>query len=208
MGVACASTNPRSTGAMNGYAPPSLKNLLIQYWNPPCSVNCVPKTLYSPKIRKNTPTAIRRNASARELAPFAACASARGAIRQEAISQMASKKQRKQFRRRSGARKKKKEEKRKGDVKPACPHGGQAACRSPLHACINETRTSENLQPSLERCSRTRSLSALPSTVLPCSTALEAFTTAPICLTEFAPVSAMALAMAASISAALAPAGR
>ena len=66
----------------------------------------------------------------------------------------------------------------------------------------------ENPQLIFERRSRTRSLSALPSTVLPSRAALTAFTTAPICLMEFAPDSAMALAMAVSISAVLAPAGR
>ena len=66
----------------------------------------------------------------------------------------------------------------------------------------------ENSQLIFERRSRTRSLSTLPSTVLPSRAALAVFTTAPICLMEFAPDSAMALAMAASISASLAPAGK
>src|SRR5882762_2784405 len=64
IGRACGSTNPRKIGAMNGYAPPC-KNLLIQNSNPPCKVNCVPKTLYCPKIKNNIPTQIRKNASAR-----------------------------------------------------------------------------------------------------------------------------------------------
>ena len=63
-------------------------------------------------------------------------------------------------------------------------------------------------QPSLDKRSRTRSLKTLPSTVLPCSAVFAAFTTAPICFIEFAPVSEIALAIAASISASLAPAGR
>jgi hypothetical protein len=60
----------------------------------------------------------------------------------------------------------------------------------------------------LERRPRTRSLRALPSTALPVSASFAAFTTLPICFMEVAPVAAMALAMAASISASLAPAGR
>src|SRR3984957_13080142 len=64
--VACGKTKFRSTGSMNGYTPPS-KNLLIQNWNPPPSVNCVPNTLYSPKITKNTPTPMRSAARARAL---------------------------------------------------------------------------------------------------------------------------------------------
>ena len=60
----------------------------------------------------------------------------------------------------------------------------------------------------LESFSRTRSLRALPSMDFPVSASFAAFTTLPICFMEVAPVSAMALAMAASISAALAPAGR
>jgi IPT/TIG domain/Putative Ig domain len=59
-----------------------------------------------------------------------------------------------------------------------------------------------------ERRARTRSLRALPSTFLLSSADLAAFTTAPICLIEVAEVSAMALAMAASISASVAAAGR
>src|SRR3954467_14328447 len=39
----------------------------IQPWNPPLSVNWVPNTLYSPKMRKSTPTPIRRTATARRL---------------------------------------------------------------------------------------------------------------------------------------------
>src|SRR5437016_605885 len=62
--------------------------------------------------------------------------------------------------------------------------------------------------PSFERCSRTRSLRIFPSTVFPCSADLAAFTTAPICFMEFAAVSAIALLMAASISASVAPRGR
>jgi len=45
----------------------AFQNLLIQNWNPPPNVNCVPNTLYSPKIRKNTPTPMRSAASARVL---------------------------------------------------------------------------------------------------------------------------------------------
>src|SRR5579859_1662395 len=63
-------------------------------------------------------------------------------------------------------------------------------------------------QPSFESFSRTRSLRALPSTAFPVKASLAALTTPPICFIEVAPVSAMALAMAASISASLAPAGR
>jgi hypothetical protein len=38
---------------------------LIQNSNPPCKVNCVPKTLYCPKMRNRQPTAIRNTAVAR-----------------------------------------------------------------------------------------------------------------------------------------------
>src|SRR5208337_2795276 len=51
-------------------------------------------------------------------------------------------------------------------------------------------------QPSLERRSRTLSLNALPSIVFPVRISFAALTTAPICLTEAAFVSAMALATA------------
>ena len=54
--------------------------------------------------------------------------------------------------------------------------------------------------PSLERRSRTKSLNALPSTVLPSRAALADFTTGPICFMEVALFSAMALVTAASIS--------
>src|SRR5258707_1705985 len=67
-----------------------------------------------------------------------------------------------------------------------------------------EIRGVEACQDNL---ARTRSLKVLPSTVLPSRAALADFTTAPICLMEVAPVSAMALAMAASLSASRAPAG-
>src|SRR5712692_1474772 len=78
-------------------------------------------------------------------------------------------------------------------------------------ACVEpdlEWRAARRAQPSFERRPRTRSLSALPSTVLPSRAALAAFTMAPICLMEVAPVSETALVMAASISASLALAGR
>lgn len=45
---------------------------------------------------------------------------------------------------------------------------------------------------SFERRSRTKSLSALPSTALPVKASLAALTTAPICLMVVAPVSVMA----------------
>src|SRR5258708_2230831 len=64
IGRACGSTNPRKIGAMNGYATPC-KNLLIQNSNPPCKLNCVPKTSYCPKHKNTIPTQMRKNASAR-----------------------------------------------------------------------------------------------------------------------------------------------
>ena len=54
----------------------------------------------------------------------------------------------------------------------------------------------------------TFSLIDLPSTILPFSLACAAFITTPICLTEVTPVSARASAMADSISASPAAAGR
>ena len=59
-------------------------------------------------------------------------------------------------------------------------------------------------------CSRalTFSLSDFPSTVLPASFAWAAFMTTPICFNEVTPVSESAAAIAASISASVAPAGR
>jgi len=72
--------------------------------------------------------------------------------------------------------------------------------RTPRSAAIS--------QAGLDNRSRTRSDNALPSTVLPSSFARAALITAPICLAEFAPVSAIAAAMALSNSASLAPAGK
>src|ERR1700675_1007690 len=65
-----------------------------------------------------------------------------------------------------------------------------------------------NRQPSLDSFSRTLSLSAFPSTALPVNASFAAFTTPPICFIDVAPVSAMALAIAASLCASLAPGGR
>src|SRR3984893_9984511 len=62
--------------------------------------------------------------------------------------------------------------------------------------------------PNFARRSRTRSLRALPSTDFPSSADFTAFTTAPICFMELAPVSAIALSMAVFISSWLALAGR
>src|ERR1700680_2703460 len=62
--------------------------------------------------------------------------------------------------------------------------------------------------PNFARRSQTRSLRALPSTDFPSSADFAAFTTAPICFMELAPVSAIALSMAAFISSLLALAGR
>src|SRR5258708_31160852 len=77
----------------------------------------------------------------------------------------------------------------------------------PLLGALPSVPISEHSYRFHERRWRTRSLSALPSTALPSRAALAALTTAPICFIEFAPVSAMALVMAACISAALAAAG-
>src|SRR5260370_38653686 len=70
MAVPCGKTKFFSTGAIKGYALPSRKRL-IHHWNPPPKVNFVPNTLYSAKMRKKMPTAMRRPASARALRSFA-----------------------------------------------------------------------------------------------------------------------------------------
>src|SRR5260370_39049124 len=69
MAVPCGKTKFFSTGAIKGYALPSRKRL-IHHWNPPPKVNFVPNTLYSAKMRKKMPTAMRRAASARALRSF------------------------------------------------------------------------------------------------------------------------------------------
>src|SRR6266852_8257020 len=70
MAVPCGKTKFFSTGAIKAYALPSRKRL-IHHWNPPPKVNFVPNTLYSAKMRKKMPTAMRRAASARALRSFA-----------------------------------------------------------------------------------------------------------------------------------------
>src|SRR5260370_32605083 len=70
MAVPCGKTKFFSTGTIKGYVLPSRKRL-IHHWNPPPKVNFVPNTLYSAKIRKKMPTAMRRAASARALRSFA-----------------------------------------------------------------------------------------------------------------------------------------
>src|SRR4029077_15823835 len=77
-----------------------------------------------------------------------------------------------------------------------------------LHALRYEGLELRLLRGRHESLDLTLSLSDFPSTVFPVSFDCTAFITTPICLMEVAPVSAIAAAIAASISSSLAPAGR